>query len=133
MRFRYAVILLVFSVWGGLLDTGPQSLDADSHPVVVTVRVRNGKTVYKLDGKVVENSARNSLITNLTKILVSRGREAPVWVVVDVRAPFSEVGKIETALDKVNLPNRRFFVTNFTDDMANELHWDAKPVRIPRN
>jgi len=33
-----------------------------------------------------------------------------VFIIVDVRAPFREAGKRETALDKAGLPQRRLFV-----------------------
>jgi hypothetical protein len=108
-----------------------QTSESTPRPVVVSARVKNGKIIYKLNGKIVENSVRNSLITNLENVLKTRGRETPVFIVVDVRAAIAQFGHIETALDKVDLPNRRFFVTNFTDDMMIEIHWDDKPVRIP--
>lgn len=108
-----------------------QTIESTPRPVVVSARVKNGKIMYKVNGRIVENSVRNSLITNLGNVLKTQGRATPVFVVVDVRAPFAEFGKIETALDKVDLPNRRFFVTNFTDAIMNEIHWDDKPIPIP--
>lgn len=102
-------------------------------PVVVSARVKNGKIVYKVNGRIVENSVRNSLITNLGNVLKTQGRETPVFIVVDVCAPIAQFGHIETDLDKVDLPNRRFFVTNFTDAIMNGIHWDDKPIPIPSN
>jgi hypothetical protein len=110
-----------------------QTGESTPRPVVVSAQVKNGKIVYKLNGRIVENSVRNSLITNLGNVLKSQGKATPVFIVVDVRAPIAQFGHIETALDKVDLPNRRFFVTNFTDNIMNEIHWDDKPIPIPSN
>lgn len=110
-----------------------QTSESTPRPVVVSARVKNGRIVYKMNGRIVENSARNSLITNLGNVLKTQGRETPIFIVVDVRAPIAQFGHIETALDKVDLPNRRFFVTNFTDNMMVEIHWEVKPIPIPSN
>jgi len=105
-----------------------------SSPVVVSARMEKGGLVYKVNGKTVEDSRNNSLITNLARIAKERGNEAPVIIIVDVRAPFTEVGKLETALDKVELTHsRRLFVTDFRDSTMNEIHWDQTPVPIPSN
>jgi hypothetical protein len=50
--------------------------------------------VYRVDGKRVEDSKDNSLLTNLGEIVNARGTEMPVLIIIDVRAPFSEVGKL---------------------------------------
>lgn len=103
-------------------------------PIVVSAQMKNGKLIYRVNSKIVENSARNSLMTNLGRILVTRGKETPVFIVIDVRAPFGEFEHIDTALDKVDLPNRRYFVSNFTNDrMMTEIHWADKAVSIPSN
>jgi|SRR5579864_259073 len=123
-------------LWFALVFCGianAQTSEGTPRPVVVSARVKNGMIVYKVNSRIVENSVRNSLITNLGSVLKTQGRETPIFIVVDVRASFAEFGKIETALDKVDLPNRRFFVTNFTDNIMNEIHWDDKPIPIPSN
>jgi len=103
-------------------------------PVIVSVRMEKQGLVYKVNGKTVEDSKENSLITNLARIAKLRGNEVPVFIIVDVRAPFTEVGKLETALDKVELTHsRRLFVTDFRDSTMNEIHWDKTPVPIPSN
>jgi hypothetical protein len=105
-----------------------------SRPVVVSARMEKGGLVYKVNGKTVEDNKDNSLITNLSRIAKERGNEVPVVIIVDVRAPFTEVGKLETALDKVELTSsRRLFVTDFRDSTMNEIHWDQTPVPIPSN
>ena len=100
-------------------------------PVVLSARLNKTTVAYRLNGKIVEDSRRNSLLTNLGNLLKTRGSQVPVFIVVDVRAPFSEIGKLETALDKVGLPNYRLFVTNFSDETMNEIHLDEKAVPIP--
>ena len=112
--------------------SSPQTKEDSSKPVVLSAQMKNATVLYKLNGKIVEDSVQNSLLTNLTRILVTRGSGTAVFIIVDVRAPFSEFGKLETALDKVGLPHRRFFVTNFTDGIMNEIHWDETGIPIPQ-
>jgi hypothetical protein len=103
-------------------------------PVVVTARLEKGTLVYRVNGKIVEDSKDNSLITNLAQIAKVRGSDVPVSIIVDVRAPFTEIGKLETALDKAELSHSpRLFVTNFRDSTMNEIHWDETPIPIPSN
>lgn len=102
-------------------------------PVVLTARVENGSLVYRINGKRVEDSIENSLLVNLGNIVKTRGTEVPVFIVIDVRAPFTEIGKLGTALDKAGLTHRRFFVSYFRDGTMNEIHWDDTSIPIPRN
>jgi len=101
-------------------------------PLVLSVQMEKGKLIYKLDGKQVEDSVQNSLLTNLGRIVRARGTNFSVWIIIDVRAPFSEVGKLETALDMSGLTRRRIFVTDFADQFMNEIHWDERAVPLPR-
>jgi hypothetical protein len=105
-----------------------------SSPVVVTARMEKGALVYRVNGRIVEDSKENSLITNLARIAKARGSDVPVSIIVDVRAPFTEIGKLETALDKADLTHsRRLSVTDFRDSTMNEIHWDQTPIPIPSN
>jgi hypothetical protein len=107
---------------------------APTSPIVVSARVEKGGLVYKVNGKTVEDSKDNSLIMNLAQVAKVHGNKVPVIIIVDVRAPFTEVGKLETALDKAELTHsRRLFVTNFRDSTMNEIHWDQTPIPIPSN
>lgn len=125
---RLALLWVIFApIW---LASQNQTLP----PVVLSARMEKGALVYKVNGKTVEDSKGNSLLTNLARIAKVRGNEIPVFIIVDVRAPFAEVGKLETALDKVELTHsRRLFVTDFHDSTMNEIHWDQTPVPIPSN
>jgi len=89
--------------------------------------------VYRVNGRRVEDTRKNSLLTNLGNVVRTRGIDTPVFVIIDVRAPFSEAGKLETALDKAGLTHRRLFVSDFRDETMNEIHWDATAVPIPPN
>lgn len=73
----------------------PQIKERSTHPVSLSAQMKNGAPLYRLNGKVVEDRVQNSLLNNLTRILAAHGSETPVFVVVDVRAPFSEFGKLE--------------------------------------
>ena len=128
MIIRLALLWVVFvPIWLASQTQAPPA-------VVVSVRIEKGSLVYKVNGKTVEDSKENSLITNLARIAKERGDQVPVFIIVDVRAPFTEVGKLETALDKVELTHsRRLFVTDFRDSTMNEIHWDQTPVPIPSN
>jgi hypothetical protein len=110
-----------------------QTEEQNSRPIVVSAHMHNGVLVYEVDGKKVEDSSTNSLITNLGRIAKVRGTESPVFIIVDVRARLAEFGKLETALDKVDFThNRSLFVTNFRDGTMNEIHWDKTSIPIPR-
>jgi hypothetical protein len=39
----------------------------------------------------------------------------------------------ETALDKIDMPNRRLFVADFNDGTMNEIHLDTKASLIPKD
>jgi hypothetical protein len=96
--------------------------------------MEKGALVYRVNGKIVEDSKDNSLITGLARVAKVQGNDAPVIIIVDVRAPFTEVGKLETALDKAELTHsRRLFVTDFRNPTMNEIHWDQTAVPIPSN
>ncbi len=99
--------------------------------VLLIVQMHSGKLTYKLDGKQVETRRDNSLLKTLGEVATQRGAKTPVFIIVDERAPFTEIGKLETALDKIDMPNRRLFVADFPDGTMNELHWDVKPLPIP--
>lgn len=103
-------------------------------PLILSSQMENGTLVYRLNGKRVEDNKGNSLLTNLERVVAERGTGMAVFVVIDARAPFTEMGKLATALDKVDLnQNRKFFVSYFNDGMMNEIHWDDKSIPIPQN
>lgn len=103
-------------------------------PVVLSAQMENGMLIYKVNGKKVEDSKNNSLLTNLAEIVRARGTEISVLIIIDVRAPFTEVGKLATALDKADLTHdRRLFVADFQTRTMNEIHWDQTAIPIPRN
>jgi hypothetical protein len=108
-----------------------QTTEFVTQPVVVSARIQNGVVIYRVNGKRVEDTRKNSLLKNLGRTLEARGSDVPVFIVIDVRAPFSELGKLETAVDKVGLTHYRLFVSNFSDDMMTEIHLDAKGIPIP--
>jgi len=105
---------------------------AESKPVVLSVQIEHGSPVYKLNGKTVEDRRENSLLNNLGQVATDRGSNTTVFVIIDEKAPFTEVGKLETALDKIDMPNRRLFVADFADGTMSEIHLDPKALPIPR-
>ena len=117
-----------------LVGAVPQTGTSRTKPLVLTVQVEARKSVYKIDGREVEDRTDNSLIQNLTKAVRQRGTKIPVFVVIDVQAPLTEVSKLETALDKVDLTSdRRLFVGDFRSGTMNEIHWDEKALPIPKD
>jgi hypothetical protein len=123
--------ILLCSLWISCVAAS-QAPQPTSHPVVVSSGIENGGLVYRVSGKRVEDSVENSLLTNLGTIVKARGTAIPVFIVIDVRVPFSEMGKLETALDKVDLTHRRLFVSDFQNGTMTEIHFD-KAIPIPRN
>lgn len=114
--------------------SGPRTESSQTKPLVLTVYVEAGRPIYKLDGKEVEDRRDNSLLKNLTEEVQKRGTNIPVSVIVDVRAPLTEFGKLETALDKAGLTSeRRLFVGDFRDGQMNEIHWEQKSLPIPKD
>jgi hypothetical protein len=106
---------------------------AESKPVTLSVQIEHGKPVYKLNGKIVEDRRENSLLNNLMQVATRRGGNTEVLLIIDEKAPFTEVGKLETALDKIDMPSRRLFVADFNDGTMNEIHLDTKASPIPKD
>ena len=106
---------------------------AESKPIVLSVQMEHGKSVYRLNGKTVEDRRENSLSNNLMQVATERGNKTLVLVIVDESAPFTEVSKLQTALDKIDMPNRKVFIADFADGTMNEIHWADKAIPIPKN
>ena len=120
----FVTFLLISGAWA-------RSQQQPAHPVVVSAQTEGGAIVYKVNGRRVEDSRKNSLLTNLGNVADARGLDAPVFIIIDERSPFTEVGKLETALDKIGLTKRRLFIADFRDGTMNEIHWDQKALPIP--
>lgn len=110
-----------------------QTERAESKPIVLSIQMEHSKPLYKLNGKTVEDRRENSLLNNLMQVATERGNKTLVFVIVDERAPFTEVSKLETALDKIDMPNRRLFIADFLDGTMNEIHWKGRAVPIPKD
>jgi hypothetical protein len=110
-----------------------QTEQQTAHPIVVSAQMQDGTLVYRVNGRRVEDTRQNSLLTNLANVVRTRGVDVAVFIIIDVRAPFSEVGKLETALDKADLKHRRLFVSDFRDATMNEIHWDETAIPIPHS
>jgi len=123
------LFFLLTSLWISCVGAS-QTAQPTSHPVVVSSRIENGSLVYRVSGKRVEDSVENSLLTNLGNLVKARGTDIPVFVVIDIRVPFSEMGKLETALDKADLTHRRLFVSDFQSGTMTEIHFD-RAIPIP--
>lgn len=119
---------IILRTHAGLREPGNQTY------IVISERIERGSPIYKLNGKRVEDTRENGLITNLAEIVQARGTHIPVIIIIDVRAPFTEVGKLETALDKADLSyGRKIYVTDFRGGTMNEIHWDEKAIPLPSN
>ena len=128
----WSCVLLVASI---LLTCSGRSSAQENvvQPLVVSVQILKGTPVYRVNRKIVENTRDNSLLTNPERAASERGVDYPVIVLVDVNAPFTEMGKLETALDKIDFKHRRLFVGDFQTGGMNELHWDQNEIPIPAN
>jgi biopolymer transport protein ExbD len=123
-----SVVLLVNVCVGG-----SQGASTESKPVVLSVQMENGRPLYKLNGKTVEDRRENSLLNSLAQVVTERGNKTPVFVIVDERVPFTDASKLQTALDKIDMPNRRLFIADFPDGTMNEIHWEPKTLPIPKD
>ncbi|SRR6266481_1654521 len=132
-RSRYRVVLYLLAVLVLTFSAGSWAQKNDGQSLVVSVQIVKGTRVYRVNRKVVEDTSHNSLLTNLETAAAERGLDYPVIVLVDVKAPFTEVGKLETALDKIDFKHRRLFVGDFETAVMNEFHWDQNGVPIPAN
>ncbi len=130
-RLTVPALFLLAAVAVAQLPSSNGSDKRQDRAVLLIVQMKSGKPTYKLDGKAVENRRDNSLLKKLGDVATQRGSKTPVFIIVDERAPFTEIGKVETALDKIDMPNRRVFVADFRDGTMNEVHWDAKALPIP--
>jgi hypothetical protein len=132
-RSRCRVVLYLLAVLVLTFSSGSWAQKNDGQSLVVSVQIVKGTRVYRVNRKVVEDTRDNSLLTNLETAAAERGLDYPVIVLVDVKAPFTEVGKLETALDKIDFKHRRLFVGDFETAVMNEFHWDQNGVPIPAN
>ena len=100
--------------------------------IIISSEVSGSATLYKINGKVVEDKPGNSLIKNLTDIVRTRGSSSPIVVIIDRRASFAEVGKLETALDKVGITGEtKIYIANFQTKTMNEIHWESGSKPLP--
>ena len=127
------LIALSVVLWINICVGVSQATRTDSKPVVLSVQMQNGRPLYKLNGKTVEDRRENSLLNNLGQVATERGNKTPVFVIVDERVPFTDASKLQTALDKIDMPNRRLFIADFPDGTMNEIHWEPKTLPIPKN
>jgi len=125
-RLLFVSVLSLLSV-----SIGSQAQQANHMPVIVSVRVTAGSFVYRVDRKIVENTRKNSLLTNLEEIASRRGLNCPIIIIVDENAPLSEIGKLETAADKIDFTRRRLFIADFHQGTMEELHWGGVSMPIP--
>lgn len=129
-KIATCLAVLLSLIWVAESQTEPGAIK----PLVLAVQMKAGRPIYKLDGREVEDRPSNSLLRNLTEIVKKRGTKLSVFVVIDVHAPLTEVGKLETALDKVDLTSdRRLFVSDFRNGTMNEIHWDQEAIPLPKD
>lgn len=131
---QWVTTLLVLNSFLLVMCVSPsEGKGAESKPIVLSVQMEHGKPVYKLNGKIVEDRRENSLLNNLMQVATDRGSNTLVLLILDERASFTEAGKLQTALDKIDMPNRKLFVADFPDRTMKEIHWDQKAVPIPQD
>jgi hypothetical protein len=101
-----AATLLAFSLWAPRTFSLGSSKPAE--PVVLLAQVQNHRITYKVDGK----EALPDLLRVLNVIGDQRGRHTRIIVLVDSRAPITEIGNIDGTLGKAGFEKARFFVFN---------------------
>lgn len=102
----FAATLLAFSL--GAPRTFSQESNKPAEPVVLLAEVQNHRITYKVDGK----EALPDLLRVLNIVGDQRGRDTRVIVLVDSRAPITEIGNIDGTLGKAGFEKTRFFIFN---------------------
>jgi biopolymer transport protein ExbD len=131
ISFSWFCVLLALSILS--CSVRSQAQKDIRQPLVVSVEIVKGSRVYRVNRKVVEDTRDNSLLTSLETAASERGLDYPVIVLVDVKAPFTEVDKLETALVKIGFTHHRLFVGDFQSGLMDEFHWDQNGIPIPPN
>ncbi|HUE53609.1 MAG TPA: hypothetical protein VMO80_14795 [Terriglobales bacterium] len=101
-----AVALLAFPAASP--RTFSQENGRPEEPVVILVEVQNHRITYKVDAR----DALPDLLKALNSLGDQRGRDSRVIVLVDSRAPITEIGNIDGTLGKAGFTKVRFFVFN---------------------
>jgi hypothetical protein len=101
-----AVALLVFSAASPKLFS--QENLRPGEPLIILAELKDHRVAYKVDSR----DALPDLLSILNTIREKRGRDTRVIVLVDSRAPITEIGNIDGTLGKAGLAKARFFVFN---------------------
>jgi len=101
-----AVALLVFSA--ATPRTFSQEKGKPGEPLIILAEVQNHRVTYKVDGK----EALPDLLRVLNIVADQRGHDTRIIVLVDSRAPITEIGNIDGTLGKAQLEKVRFFIFN---------------------
>jgi hypothetical protein len=123
-----AASLLAFSVSTRRMFS--QENGGAGEPVIVLAEMENHRVTYKVDGKV----AAPDLLRVLNDVVDRRGGDTRVIVLVDSRAPITEIGNIDGTLGKAGLEKVRFFVFNreanvmSTVEFGRTIPFSARPA-----
>jgi hypothetical protein len=101
-----AAALLFFSVSTPRIVS--QEGGKPGEPLIVLAEVQNHKVTYKVDGR----EAVPDLLRVLNTVGDQRGRDIKVIVLVDARAPITEIGNVDGTLGKAGFEKARFYVFN---------------------
>lgn len=115
-KLLVAVLLFVIPI-------SSQTNFPNSEPAaVVSVEIRSGASIYRVDGHRVEERKGNSLLLQLSRAVARRHENGEIFLVIDKRARISEIGKLNTAVDKVGAKNaRRVFIADFDQKLMSEV------------
>ena len=84
------------------------SQENGKEPIVILAEVQNHKVTYKVNGR----DALPDLLRMLNTVGDQRGRDTRVIVLLDSRAPITEIGNLDGTLGKAGFEKVRFFVFN---------------------
>lgn len=122
-----AAALLAFSV--ATPRTFSQENGKPGEPLIILAEVQKHRVTYKVDAK----DALPNLLRVLNTVGDQRGRDTRVIVLVDSRAPITEIGNIDGTLGKAGFTKVRFFVFNkeanvmSTVEFGRTLPFSARP------
>ena len=126
MLFNYAevrmplglTLLMLFVISSPLFSLNSES-PAGRPLVVLAAEAQDHRIVYHVDGR----DAKPDLLRVLNLVGDQRGREIKVIVMIDSRAPISEIGNIDGTLGKAGFTKVRFFVFNKEANVMSTLQF----------
>jgi hypothetical protein len=109
-RMTFKTFCVLASALLALSVATPRTVSQENgkEPIVILAAVQNHKVTYKVNSR----DALPDLLRMLNTVGDQRGRDTRVIVLLDSRAPITEIGNLDGTLGKAGFEKVRFFVFN---------------------